>query len=698
MGERDADVVSVKRSPTAALVVLVGLSFAVRMAVGWLRAVPALFPDEYTYAALGRSIAETGHPAIRGASAHFPALLEPIVTAPAWLVHDVGLAYRLVQTIGALTMSLAAVPVFLLARRLGLGPRVSLAVAALAVLVPDLVYSSFVSSEALAYPLVLAAVYTGTVALAAPARRAQLSFVAVAALATLARVQFAALPVIFLCAAVVVGARERRLRAAVREQLLPLACCMLPVGALAAAGPTRLLGTYRAVLGFHGGALGIAHWAALDAMTLAYAAGWIVVPGAILGLWLAIERPRSRDELAFGVLAILLAAAVLLEAGFLQASLPLGKEIQERYVFYAVPLIALGFALYAGRGWPLRLPHLALAALLVLVSVRLPLSGYAVASTVDGSSILYGVYWLSGELGQTGAASAVVAGAVGILSVVAVLASRRPRLGTPVALGLAMLACGVASAGAVAFDVVNTDLAKKAYLPGDPSWVDRAEVGKVALVQGWGGSRAASLQELFWNRSIDRVLLLPGSRSIDRYADHRIAVRDDGTLVAAGSPVTGPVLMDSFGSVARLQGANLLQAGPTASLWVPRAGERPRLRLYEIGRYHDRWLADRGAVYLWPSRLGGQLSGWLSMRLLAPRKVGAITITFRLPGGAQTTVRLRPDRAEPVNIRVCGQGPWYATFRSSKHGLLGLRAVSVRSSAAAFRPGTSACRSPEPVS
>ena len=59
------------------------------------------------------------------------------------------------------------------------------------------------------------------------------------------------------------------------------------------------------------------------------------------------------------------------------------REIQERYVFYAAPLLVLSFALYACRGWPLRLPHLALAAGLVLISVRLPLSGYAVALDVQ---------------------------------------------------------------------------------------------------------------------------------------------------------------------------------------------------------------------------------------------------------------------------------------------------------------------------
>ena len=140
-------------------------------------------------------------------------------------------------------------------------------------------------------------------------------------------------------------------------------------------------------------------------MTLAYAAGWIIVPGALLGLWLALSRPRTTEELAFGAVTVLLAAALFFEAGLLQASLAAGREIQERYVFYAAPLLVLSFALYARRGWPLRVPHLVLAAGLVLMSVRLPLSGYAVLSTFNGSPVLFGVYWLTGKLGTPGNAS-----------------------------------------------------------------------------------------------------------------------------------------------------------------------------------------------------------------------------------------------------------------------------------------------------
>ena len=188
----------------------------------------------------------------------------------------------------------------------------------------------------------------------------------------------------------------------------------------------------------------------------------------------------------------------------------------------------------------------------------------------------------------------MVAAAVGLLSVVAVLASRRPRLGTPLVLGLALLATGAASAGAVALDVQSTGTLRRSSLPADPSWVDRFHLGKVTLVQAYSGSRGISLQELFWNRSIKRVVLLPGATPFDSFRTDRADVGDDGSLTVAGRPLGGALLVDTFGSTVRLQGARLLQAGPTAALWTPERSARPRLRLYAAGRYSDGWLASAG--------------------------------------------------------------------------------------------------------
>ena len=150
------------------LAALVGANVLLRLVIGWLRATPTFFADEYIYAELGRSLAESGRPLIRGASASFPALLQPLLTAPAWLVDDVETSFRLIQALGALAMSLAAVPVFLLARRLRLGVGISFALAALALVVPDMSYAAWVLAEPFAYPLALGTVAVGTVALARP--------------------------------------------------------------------------------------------------------------------------------------------------------------------------------------------------------------------------------------------------------------------------------------------------------------------------------------------------------------------------------------------------------------------------------------------------------------------------------------------------------------------------------------------------
>ncbi len=176
--------------------------------------------------------------------------------------------------------------------------------------------------------------------------------------------------------------------------------------------------------------------------------------------------------------------------------------IKERYLFYLVPLIGICFALYARRGWPLRVPHLLLAGGLFVVSVRVPLSGFAVSATLDGSPILYGVYWLAGRLDNTSAASLAVAVAAACLLAVAVGTSRRPRLATPLALALALLATAATSAGAVAFSITTTAAAKRTYLPRDASFVDHSGLRPRRTRSRAGAAlRSAALQQLFWNRS-----------------------------------------------------------------------------------------------------------------------------------------------------------------------------------------------------
>src|SRR3954468_12951290 len=67
---------------------IMAASFGGRLIAAAGRGTPYYLPDEYIYPSLARSLAEHGRPLIRGAGVHFPALLEPVLTAPVWLVTD----------------------------------------------------------------------------------------------------------------------------------------------------------------------------------------------------------------------------------------------------------------------------------------------------------------------------------------------------------------------------------------------------------------------------------------------------------------------------------------------------------------------------------------------------------------------------------------------------------------------------------
>jgi hypothetical protein len=673
-------------SPLHWLGAIVAASFAVRALAGWLRAGPVYFPDEYIYSELGRSIAEHGRPLVRGAAAHFPAVLQPLLTAPAWLAQDVETSFRLVQLESALVMSLAAVPVYLLGRRLDLSAWLALGAAALTVAVPDMLYAGWVLADPFTYPLVLAALAAGVTALAYPSRRSQIAFVAFAGLATLARVQFVVLPACFLLAALALGLRERRLRRVIVEQRLAFGLFALALVPLALAGPSALLGYYHGVLDLRLSPLGIGKWAAADAMLVLYSCGWILAPGAIVGLALAIWRPRSRGELTFGILAALFSLAVLFQAGLYAAN---GADrIQERYFFYVLPLVFLAFGLFASRGWPHRVPHALLAGVLILVSARVPLAGFAASDGRSNSPLLFSAGELENLFGDTGLASLAIAGVVALLSLVAAALGFRPRRATGIAVGLALGACALSSAGAVAYDHALSNRVRANVVPGDPSMVDASGLGDAALLQSPYGDRGFATEELFWNRSLKSLVLLPGAPPTDAFAVRRAQIGGDGSILVAGKALEQPLLVDSYGATTRFRGAHEIGRTPLYRLLEPTG--RPRLALYVPGRYFDGWLALEANMRLWPAEVGGRLAGRLGFSLYLPADADPVDVRLRYPGG-QRTVSVRPGGRSTVSLPVCSTGPWSARFSAPFTGSIGQRFVSVRSTEPVFRADPRAC-------
>lgn len=674
------------------LAALIAVSVAVRLAAGWLRATPNYFADEYVYAELARSLVETGRPTIRGADVGFPALLQPILTAPAWLVDDVWVSYRLTQGLGAVAMSLVALPVFLLGRQLGLGRPTALAAAALSLAVPDLLFASWVMAEPYAYPLFVASVLAGVLAIARPSRRNGLLFVVLAGLTAFARMQFAVLPLCFVAAVAIAGLRERRLRAALREQALPLGIFVGLAAVAVAVGVKRVLGLYQSALGGRTDPVELAERIGLNALVLAYSSGWILVPGALLGLVLALGRPRSRVELAFGALFLTTAVALLLEAG-IAGDL---DRAQERYVFYLLPLAVLAFCAYAARGWPAR-THLALVvSLLIAASAQVPLAGFTAAEGKSQSPFLLAAFRLEEAAGSPGSGSLLIAAAAAAFGVGVILLSARPGIATPVVLAVALAASTAASVGAVAFDTRNSASVRAAFLPDEASWVDRTGVRNVTLVGAPEGVRTEAMEQLFWNRSVRRVALLPGAGGVDHLVSPRLTVGRDGRLLLGGRrELEGPVLVDGYGGTIRLAGAERVASAQSYTLWRPHGPAR--LSLYFAGRFSDGWLAGAGRLYLWPARPGEPIGRRVSLTVAAPPGADGMTIRFQEAGKRPRDVRLEPGRPQTVTFDVCSLSAWHVTYLASARGFVGTRVVSAQASEPRLAPTactTDAARAP----
>ena len=651
---------------------IVAASFGGRLLAAVGRVVPYYLPDEYIYPSLARGFADYGRPMIRGVGVHFPALIEPLVTAPVWLVtDDPQTAWRLTQGIHALVFSLAAVPAYLLARRVGLARPLALATAALAVAVPDGVYAGSMLADPVAYPLVLGALCAGVYVISDPTRRAQLAFVVLAALAVLARVQYAVVPVAVLLGAL--AADRFHLLSAVRRLWLSVVLLAAPPAALFAVfGQERLLGVYaHARHALH--PVAILQWVARDAMLLAYSCGWVIVPGALVGLTYALVRGRSRAELGFAVTTIVLAGALLLEAS--QIADTDSQRFQERYLFMLVPLLAIAFGLYVQRGLPQAVPVALVAAGLLLIAARIPLSGYAAAHNKDDSPTLWAVLRLESFVTTGNGALTVALVAAALSGLAALVGARTLRGGAAVALLAAVAACCALSAGAASFDTRTSHLLRHS-LPSDLRWVDHARLGSVDLVAPPGARKEQSWEQLFWNHSVERLLLL-GSPPIDQFAAGRVRVAHDGRMLVGGRVERRPLLVQTYASTVELTGVKRVRRELIFDLYRPIG--TPRLRLLAAGRYADRWLTPRGAITIWTTT-----GGTLSLDLSLPRGTQVTPMRFTARG-IDRRADVHPGGRMHLEFQVPGAGAWSLHFRTSRVGYLSNdRAVSVVANAVNF--------------
>ena len=381
-------------SPWLWITVVVGLSFLVRAFAALWRPGPWILPDELIYVDLARSIADGHLPAVRGATSLGWGVVYPLIVAPAWMVLGNGLdAYRAALVVNSLVMSLAAVPAFLLAR-LVVERRASLLVAAGTVLVPTMALTGSVMTENAAYPLFLTTLWLMARAVRSPTLPAQGAVLGSFALLVLTRVQGVALAPAFVAAfvtyAILLDARSRRwylLRFAPTATVLGLGLLGAALISAAGWGETVLAG--------RSGAAGEVVLAELPRQLGLHLGGLLVmvavVPFVASGVMIAVglsrrapERYRLFASIAWPALAGTLGLVTIVGTAI---DLDGAEGVNERYVFYLVPLLLVGLAAWfeakPGRS---RLALLILAAAVVVVAL-LPFDDLAADATFYAPSL-----------------------------------------------------------------------------------------------------------------------------------------------------------------------------------------------------------------------------------------------------------------------------------------------------------------------
>lgn len=356
------------------LTAIVIASFALRAWLARGMLAPFIMVDELIYGELAKSLASTGHFEVRDVPASGYSVLYPALIAPAYALFDsVPDAYAAVKTINSLVMSLAAVPAYLIARRL-LPVGFSLAAALLAVAVPSLVYTATVMTENLFYPLFLLCAWALVLVLERPTWWRSVLLLALTAAAFLTRVQSVAVAAAALTAPVLlVLVFERRglrgLRPYLPLYVLSLAALLAAVGLQVARGQglRDLLGAY-AIVGDTSYDVGtvLRFWLwHLEELTLYLG----VVPVAALIVLVGLARGLPRPTQAFLAATVSLVAWLSLVVAAFASQF--ANRVQERNLFAVSALVLVALLVWVHRGAP---RPLALALPAAAIAVALPLA------------------------------------------------------------------------------------------------------------------------------------------------------------------------------------------------------------------------------------------------------------------------------------------------------------------------------------
>lgn len=700
--------------------------------------------DELVFAKAGLSVAETfsPFPTVRGDALDLSNRLYPLVTAPVWaLLGDVPGAFRGIHLLNALLMASAAVPAFLLARTAGASLWAARLAAALTVFVPWLAYSMVVMTEPLGYVVFAWAALAVVRALAAPSLgRDAVSLLAIG-VAALTRTQFIVLLAAFAVAAVLLevahslGARTSgsRARAALRGVGDALRSHLGGIALLAGFAalvllvlwllPHESLDNILIKTGYQDtaeGSLLPEGWTTSAAAHYAYVAlGTGVAPAVLAMGWAlsSVASPGDRSRTALAVLLVVVVPVmVVLVTSFNLRFATL--QVQDRYLFYVVPLLFAGAAaclcdprrrwLGVGAAGAVTVWFLSLAS---YEHTLAELPRYASPDAVFHKVIDGRADWIGKKLGldTIGSEAAVVALAVVVvvLLLVALTRARRGRLVTLV--GVPVLAFCVVQSTYVLDQFEQTDASANWGVGGGSvgsrDWIDAAlpddtEEDEVALIPSQLGDdpfleTALWWDTEFWNRTVGRVYSYEGLE-YDTLPKQPMEIEDEQTgLITVGDEagserwLVRSVADTRFRPRGRLvttrarEGITTLEViepeRPWRADWVfqgltsdgyTRAGSAASLRLYPTGRRERRRIrltlkSPRTADIPFRFTLGTR--GSRGRGSVAPQATAT----------ADLTTCVAPDEAADVVLDVRG-----STNLPEKDELVGLRVTAIEVTAA----------------
>ena len=481
---------AVRRVPGwGVLAALVAVSTIARAVAGLRVPTPWIAADEMIYAELGRSLWESGRLDILGQDAAFYSLLYPALIGLPLALFDTALGYDLARVLGALAMSLAAVPVFAWGRRL-MSEGWALAAAALTLCIPGLAYTGLLMSETLFYPLVALAAWLAARALAEPTRLSQALLVAVVVLTILTRLQGIVLVPAFVLAVLVYAVAERTTAPFVRLWPALAALAAVTVGVLSVGfGAYEPAGTVDYSVG---DALRFGVYHAADLLLLVG-----VVPACAVAA-LALSRPDSKEVRAYLAVTLAFAAGFVAEVG-LFASRYVGR-IAERDLLGLAPLLFLGLCLWLDRGAPRKRASSYIVAFAAAALVlALPLGRLVHKAALPDAFTLIPVW-------QLGSYDVVIWTFTAVAVLAFALLPARLLVAIPVALALLFVGMSISVSRYVADEA---SLLERAFFgSSDPEWVDATADGDVAYFYDGEASWNAVWSYVFWNRKLRRVYVL----------------------------------------------------------------------------------------------------------------------------------------------------------------------------------------------